>query len=200
MNSSPPGFSVHGIFQVKILEWVVISYSRGYSWPRDRTRSPLLQMDSLLLNHQGSSLSPGTILSQHNLKTEVEVVLTCPLVGSWVWGNAVISAGHCPSPVLGRRWGQGEGIILHIAPFSLSSWNCFFQFERGSGNEKTLIHTHTHTHICTVPASYPSHILCLARQTDSRTKYLRSPELTTKEPFPSRAALVFPRQQEIFSY
>ena len=34
---SPPGSSVHGIFQARILEWVVISFSRGSSWPRDRT-------------------------------------------------------------------------------------------------------------------------------------------------------------------
>ena len=27
--------SVHGIFQARILEWVAISYSRGYSWPKD---------------------------------------------------------------------------------------------------------------------------------------------------------------------
>ena len=30
----PPGFSVHGIFQARILEWVAISYSRGSSQPR----------------------------------------------------------------------------------------------------------------------------------------------------------------------
>ena len=35
MDCSPPGFSVHGISQAKILEWVVISFSRGSSWPRD---------------------------------------------------------------------------------------------------------------------------------------------------------------------
>ena len=35
MDCSPPGFSVHGIFQAKILEWVAISYSRGFSWPWD---------------------------------------------------------------------------------------------------------------------------------------------------------------------
>ena len=37
MNCSPPGSSVHGIFQAKILEWVAISFSRGPSRPRDRT-------------------------------------------------------------------------------------------------------------------------------------------------------------------
>ena len=37
MDCSPPGSSVHGIFQAIILEWVVISYSRGSSWFRDQT-------------------------------------------------------------------------------------------------------------------------------------------------------------------
>ena len=33
MDCSLPGFSVHGIFQAKILEWVAISFSRGSSHP-----------------------------------------------------------------------------------------------------------------------------------------------------------------------
>ena len=33
---SLPGSSIHGIFQVRVLEWVAISF-RGSSWPRDRT-------------------------------------------------------------------------------------------------------------------------------------------------------------------
>ena len=37
MDCSPLGFSVHGICQVRKLEWVVISFSRGSSWPRDWT-------------------------------------------------------------------------------------------------------------------------------------------------------------------
>ena len=38
MDCSPPGSSVHGILQAKILEWVVIPFSRASSWPRDLTR------------------------------------------------------------------------------------------------------------------------------------------------------------------
>ena len=30
-----PGFSVSGIFQATVLEWVAISFSRGSSQPRD---------------------------------------------------------------------------------------------------------------------------------------------------------------------
>ena len=35
--SSPPGSSIHGIFQARILEWVSISFSKGSSGPRDGT-------------------------------------------------------------------------------------------------------------------------------------------------------------------
>ena len=38
MNCSPPGSSLHGILQARILEWVAVSFSRGSSRPRDRTR------------------------------------------------------------------------------------------------------------------------------------------------------------------
>ena len=37
MDCSPPGSSVHGIFQARVLEWVAISFSRGSSRPRDQT-------------------------------------------------------------------------------------------------------------------------------------------------------------------
>ena len=37
MDCSPPGSSVHGILQVRILEWVAIPFSRESSWPRDWT-------------------------------------------------------------------------------------------------------------------------------------------------------------------
>ena len=37
MDCSPPVSSVHGIFQVRILEWVAISSSRGSSQPKEQT-------------------------------------------------------------------------------------------------------------------------------------------------------------------
>ena len=38
MDCSPPGFSVHGILQVRILEWITLPSSRGSSRPRDRNQ------------------------------------------------------------------------------------------------------------------------------------------------------------------
>ena len=37
VDCSPPGSSVHGISQARILEWVAISSSRGFSRPRTQT-------------------------------------------------------------------------------------------------------------------------------------------------------------------
>ena len=38
MDCSLLGSSIDGIFRAKVLEWVAISFSRGSSWPRDRTQ------------------------------------------------------------------------------------------------------------------------------------------------------------------
>ena len=44
MDCRLPGSSLHGILQARILEWVAISFSRGSSWLRDRTRVSELQV------------------------------------------------------------------------------------------------------------------------------------------------------------
>ena len=53
MDSSLPGSSVHGIFQARILEWVAISFSRGFSQPRDQTLVSRSAADSLLFEPPG---------------------------------------------------------------------------------------------------------------------------------------------------
>ena len=55
MDCSPPGFSVHGILQARILEWVVLSSSRRSSWPRGQTFIPSLLC---VLNWQMGSIPP----------------------------------------------------------------------------------------------------------------------------------------------
>ena len=36
-DCSPPGSSVHGIFQTRMLEWISIPFSKGSSQPRNQT-------------------------------------------------------------------------------------------------------------------------------------------------------------------
>ena len=47
-DCSPPGSSVHGILQARILEWVAIPFSWDLPNPGIKPRSPTLQADSLL--------------------------------------------------------------------------------------------------------------------------------------------------------
>ena len=48
MDYSPPGSFAHRILQARILEQVVISFSRGSSQPGFEPRSPAWQANSLL--------------------------------------------------------------------------------------------------------------------------------------------------------
>ena len=47
MDCSPPGSSIHGILQARILEWVAISFSGDLPDPGIEPRSPELQADAL---------------------------------------------------------------------------------------------------------------------------------------------------------
>ena len=52
VDCSPPGSSVRGISQARILAWVAISFSRGSSQPRDQMpASHAWQVNSLPLSH-----------------------------------------------------------------------------------------------------------------------------------------------------
>ena len=55
MDCSPPGSSVHGILQARILEWVAFPSPEDLPHPGIEPRSPALQADSLPYNLQGSS-------------------------------------------------------------------------------------------------------------------------------------------------
>ena len=50
----PQGFSVHGILQARILEWIAIPFSRDFPDPGIKSWSPALQADSLPFELQGS--------------------------------------------------------------------------------------------------------------------------------------------------
>ena len=55
MNCSPPGSSLHGILQARVLKWVAISFSRDLPDPGIEPGSPALQADTL------TSEPPGTL-------------------------------------------------------------------------------------------------------------------------------------------
>ena len=56
MEYSPPGSSVHGILQARILDWVAMASSRDLPDPGIKPTSPALQVESLPLSHQRRSI------------------------------------------------------------------------------------------------------------------------------------------------
>ena len=89
IDYSPPGSSVHGILQARILEWVVMPRSNGSSWPRDQTRvSSVSCIGRQVLYHQhhlGSRSCPSRLGQSGR---------TFVFSHQWFWG----SPGHIERP------------------------------------------------------------------------------------------------------
>ena len=58
IGCSPPGSSVHGISQTRILEWLAISSSRGSPWPRDWTHVPCIAGGFFTTEPPGNAFFP----------------------------------------------------------------------------------------------------------------------------------------------
>ena len=67
MDYSPPSSSVHRILQAGPLEWVAISFSRGSSWPRDRTQVSCIDRKILYqLSYKGIPKNAQTTAQLHS--------------------------------------------------------------------------------------------------------------------------------------
>ena len=69
MDCSLPGSSVHGILQARILEWVVIPFSRGSSQPRNWTWVPCIagRFFTIWATRQAQSMFQNGFIS-HSIK------------------------------------------------------------------------------------------------------------------------------------
>ena len=111
MGCSPSGFSVHAVFQARMLEWVAISSSRGSSWPGDRTRLlPLLHYRWILyLWATGEALS----------------TFRCtPFSISFTFSEILPKTSLYSSPLFPPRWKGGwrpqVAVFVHSCHFSAS--------------------------------------------------------------------------------
>ena len=119
MDCSLPGFSVHGILQARVLEWVAISFSRGSSQPRDQTQISALQADAL--TSEPPHLQMQEILRDMNL-----------IPG---WGRS-------------RRGGHNKPLQCCLEnPMDRGAWWATDHgVAKKSDMTERLTHTHTHTH------------------------------------------------------
>ena len=73
MGYSLPGSSIHGISQARILGWVAISFSRGFSWPWDHVSCLLLQWQTLY--HWATWKAPLNSVIDHFRRLRRESIL-----------------------------------------------------------------------------------------------------------------------------
>ena len=78
MDCSPPGCSLHGISQERLLEWVAISSSRGSSQPRDWTCISCVSCRGIVPLSSGHLTFPlGLATVRFPNTTEYQACLSC---------------------------------------------------------------------------------------------------------------------------
>ena len=139
MDCSPPGSSVYGIFQARILEWIAIPSPVNLSDSGIKPRSPVLQADCLL------SEPPGSFHFFFFLVSVLAIYCCCDKGTSQaalVIKNPLANAGDLRDldsiPGLGRCPGEGNG-----NPFQ------YFCLENPMDRGAWWASVHRVTHSCT---------------------------------------------------
>ena len=138
MDCSPPGSSVHGILQARILEWAAIPFSRRSSPPRDQTPVSCIGRRILYL------LSLQESMCQQRCKrvgvvgggqaTPEEAVSGCAFPHHSVGSSLFL----CHVQGLRSKGGLTRGFIPVIQRI-LASTTVQFVSQRGSGNPLTVL-------------------------------------------------------------
>ena len=115
MDCSPSGFSIHGILQARILEWVAVSSSRGSSW---RSLTQGLNPHLLCLLHwQAGSLPlvpPGKPTHAHS---SGQLAVSRLAGEGWCLEASLKprgSWGPVPSPAVGWERQVGGGVLTGV--------------------------------------------------------------------------------------
>ena len=104
VDDSLPGSSVHGILQVRVLEWVAISYSRGSSQPWDRTCISCIAGRLYLLTYRGSQalVCKKEIFKdfwkterKKKKKTHWKLIFSWDGMGTILWISCFAVKGNC---------------------------------------------------------------------------------------------------------
>ena len=147
MDCSPPGSSVHGIVQARILEWGDIPFSRASSRPREWTRVCCRQ---ILYQSPGN---PFRILNNTYCCLHFQSHPLCRISDSLMTqkaGNQFIWISLLTKCLFKYKFSVGQLIGLDWwdwASCNPLDWRCNFFLPLVNIYTYTHTHTHTHTHI-----------------------------------------------------
>ena len=88
----PMDYTVHGILQVRILEWLAFPFSRRSSQPRNQLESPALKVNSLLAEPQGKpkvSRRKKIIKSRNHWSRKQKTIEKRRETNSWLFGKII---------------------------------------------------------------------------------------------------------------
>ena len=110
----PPGSSVRGILQARILEWVAFPFSNGSSPPTDRTQISAIQADSLPSEPKGLAHYWGSI-KICGINEKLIRNFTTTAAGRGVREELRFTSSP-PSDLLCRHWGCGDPESSQLLP------------------------------------------------------------------------------------
>ena len=129
-DCSSPGFSVHGILQARILEWIAIPSSRGISQPRDRTLVSCIAGRFFTIWATGKSYICIMLFKSFSVSTSIEnfssVQFSHSVVSDFVRPHGLKhTRPPCPSPTPGvysnscpLSWWCHQTISSYVTLFS----------------------------------------------------------------------------------
>ena len=156
MDCSPPGSSVHGILQARILEWVASSFSRGASWPRDRNCVSYVSCSYF-------SVLIWTSLEAQTAKNLPAIQET--QVWSLGWEDPLEKGMAIQSTILAWRipWteepGESHGQGSLENPMGRGAWRATVHGVTESDMTERLTHTHTYWQASSLPLAPPGKLL-----------------------------------------
>ena len=111
MDCSPPGSSVHGIFQARVLEWGAIAFSGQPAYPSPKPGSPSQAPSQPEIGKIGLGFQPGTLSS--TVPTRGPEGMCCAVLSRSVMSSSLPLHGLqltrllCPWDFPGKNTGVG---------------------------------------------------------------------------------------------
>ena len=130
---NPMDYTVYGILQARILEWVAFLFSRGFSQPKDQTQVSCIQADSLPAEPQGKP----TNCKGRKFKIKKPLFLGCSYFCSFTCGWSQPLPGLPPPPQGVRDTARSRTQVPHsqshaLERHSATSWLRLCVLETGS--------------------------------------------------------------------